>query len=104
MPFSDFGSVGSDVSIDIYDPQDGSISVVTGITGFNAKPMTTDLESHALDGSDRFATIYKGWEISMDYDRTDGQMDAYFAAREARQRSGAPMQTVTITQTIREIN
>jgi hypothetical protein len=100
--FPEAFTVGTDVSIDIYDPQDGSFTSITGITDFNARPMTQDLEHHGLEGKDAFATIYRGWEITAGYDRMDGKTDRYFAEREARYRSGLPQQTVTITQTITE--
>lgn len=104
MSFNDFGSVGTDVAISLYDPDADDFTRIPGITDFSATPMTTPLESHGLEGDDRFAVIYRGWNISFNYDRRNGLMDRYFADREARYRSGAPMRGITITQTIREVN
>ncbi len=101
MPTEDF-STGLDVALDIYDPVDNSISRIGGITRFRATPMTGDLESHTIDGEDRFGTTYRGWEMEIGYDRFDGLVDAYFAERERRYRAGLALQTVTVTQTIAE--
>ncbi|WP_424139367.1 hypothetical protein [Roseomonas chloroacetimidivorans] len=99
---SDTFTTGQDVSIDIYDPVDGSIERIDGLTGFEATARTTDLESHPLNGDDLFDVRYQGFNLTMEYDRQNGKIDRYFANREARQRSGLPVPLITITETIRE--
>lgn len=104
MAFQDGFTTGTDATVDLYDPQDGSLTRVAGLTNFSAKPRTKDLEHHGNDGVDRFGKLYLGWDVSFEYDREDGVLDRYFAAREARQRSGVAQGTITITQTIQERN
>lgn len=102
MSFPDRGSVGTDASFDVYDPTVGAVVAVDGLTDFEATVITADLEWHGLNGNDAYAYTYRGWSFTANYDRLNGKLDAYFAEREARYRSGRALQTVTIVQTIRE--
>lgn len=102
MSFSDAFTVGTDVRLDIYDPATQSTIAIPGITSFEATPITGDMEHHGLDGDDRFAYTYRGWNITFEYDRLDGTLDRYFAEREARYRSGGSMRSLSVTQTILE--
>lgn len=97
MPVNGF-NVGSDVAIDINTAR-GTLRASIR-TGFSAKQITKDVESEGADGVNRYATLPAGWEGSLDFDRANGVLDDYFAAREADYFGGLVSDTITITQTV----
>lgn len=91
-------SVGKDVSVDIVT-QLGAFTFRVR-TGFESRPRYAERESHSLDGINRHIPIPSGWEGSLELDRGDNNVDAFFAATEALYYSGQPIQRATITETI----
>lgn len=95
-------SVGKDATLDIIGPN-GPLSFSI-LTSYAPKPMYKDLESKGLDGIDRFDALPAGWSGEFTLDRTNSTVDDFFAQKEANFYAGISSTTVTITETIGELN
>lgn len=90
-------NIGSDTQLTIIS--DSVVVAATILTEFNARQLTTDLKSVAIDGVNRYHHLEEGWEGTANYDRADSTMDDYFADKEARRYGGGPAPIATITET-----
>lgn len=95
-------NIGSDTTISLI--VNGAILKSAILTSFEAKQMTTSLDSTGMDGVNRFDEIDKGWDISMDFDRADSILDDFFAAKEAARYNGAPKPEISITETTTNVD
>lgn len=95
-------NIGSDTTISLI--VDGTILKSSILTSFEAKQMTTSLDSTGLDGVNRFDEIDKGWDLSMEFDRADSVMDDFFAAKEAARYAGGPKPQISITETTTNVD
>ena len=102
MPANGF-SVGRDVSLDIIDPVQGAIRFPIR-TGWKADPEYTDLTSMGLDGLHRFAHLPKGHKLQLTLDRKDSSVKSYFAQIEGQYFAGATLGSVSITETITNVD
>jgi hypothetical protein len=90
-------NVGSDTAIVIIIS--GVVIGATILTSFDYKQKTTQLDSKGIDGVNRYREVEEGWDGTLEYDKADNVMDAFFAAKEAARYSGGPAPIATITQT-----
>ena len=104
MPLNGF-SVGHDLAIDIISPLTGQL--ITNwplITGFSAEPATKQITSEPLNSYPLYSELPTGWKGTIDFDRTSGVIDNFFAHLEAAYYAGQNTLTGSITQTITEQN
>lgn len=94
-------SLGRDLSLDIVDPQQGLLRFPIR-TGWDVKAIYHEIDSVALDAVHRHRDIPSGWQGTLDLDRADNTVDAYFAAFEANFYNGADQPKLTITESIKE--
>jgi len=95
-------NTGKDVTLDIVGAR-GPLRF-SNITGFDSKPQYKSLESKGIDGIGRFDDLPDGWSGSFKLDRMDSAVDDFFAQKESDFYAGISNSTVTITETIQEIN
>jgi hypothetical protein len=100
MPLNGY-SIGKDAVFTINTPN-GILRVT--LTGFDAKPVYTDLKSVPLDKPPVHMSIPSGWKGTAKLDRMDSSVDDYVAANEAAYYAGQSILQGTITQTITEVN
>lgn len=100
MPYNNF-SIGKDVVLDVITPN-GVLNLPVTTTGFEAKPLYNHIKSIGLDGLNREASIPSGWQGSINLDRQNNVVDAFFAQQEAGYYAGQNVLTATITETITE--
>ena len=98
MPANGF-NVGRDVKIIIKDPLQGTLRFRIK-TGWKSEQVVKALESHGLDGNDRFANLPSGWRVNFDLDRADAAVDNYFANSEANYFAGQILGNVYIEEYI----
>lgn len=103
MPATNGFTVGRDVLIDI-TLSTGPLRLPSTTTGFDAKQETKEINSHGLDGVNRFAELPAGWKGTVEMDRSDSTIDDYFAQLEADYYAGKLTSPATITETISEAN
>lgn len=101
MPANDF-NVGRDISLSIVGPT-GDIEVSL-VTGWMNRQDTNDVRVKGLDGIVRHLVIPDGWSGTLELERQNPVVDAYFSQYEADFYSGTNVQTLTITETIEEPN
>lgn len=101
MPNQGF-TIGRDIVIDVIGPR-GSVRI-DGITTFSAKPIYDKQKHSAMNGVTKHLNNPDGWEGDIGYDRKNGKLDDYFAAREAEYYAGKDSEVVSITETITEEN
>ncbi len=101
MPIANF-TVGHDVSVDIISGTTGQVISLPANTGFTAEATTQQIASRPLSGPPVFGEMPDGWSGTIDFDRTDIRIDAFFAAREAAYYKGQNIINDAIVQTIRE--
>src|SRR5690348_7427813 len=101
MPLNDF-SVGRDVTISI-DTSTGPV-VLSLITGFESHQQVVKKRVKGLDGINRPVTFPDGWTGKIDVEREDATLDKYFAQQEANYYAGQDNPTITITETITEVD
>lgn len=101
MPANGF-NVGRDVSIDIIGPS-GPLRVPIR-TGFTSKQETNSIKIKAADGNIYLAELPDGWSGTLDYERASSTLDDYFALLEQNYYSGLNLQSLSITETITEVN
>lgn len=90
-------NIGSDTTLSIFI--DGQRFVHLILTSFEARQKAADLSSTAIDGVNRYRYLEQGWDLSLDYDRGDSQLDDFFAAKEAGRYAGFPPPQIMITET-----
>ena len=100
MPLNGY-SIGKDVVLTINTPN--GIMRVT-LTGFDAKPVYTDLKSTPIDKPPVHMSIPSGWKGSFKLDRQDATVDDYVAANESAYWAGQNVIPGSITQTITEVD
>ncbi len=97
-------NVGRDgAQITIFDLTLGK-QTFNGMTSFDAKPRTKELESEGIDGNTKFRNLPNGHEGTFQFDRQDPGVQKYFALLEANFYSGLPPPSAVITQTINELD
>lgn len=96
-------NIGRDVTLDIIDPQEGELRFSI-ITGFDKNARNQELESRPLSGEVLFTHLPDGWEGTFDIDRANGDLDRWYARREAAYFRGGRLTNVTITETITELD
>lgn len=101
MPVNGF-SVGRDVSLDVVG-LNGPIRFNL-ITGFNAKPDTSDVRVKGLDGKTRHVIFPDGWSGTFDIERQDATVDDVFAQLESNFYSGLNLPALSILETITEVS
>ena len=99
MPINNF-SVGRDISYSVVTPS--GVLTLNGKTDYAPKPKFTDLNHKGLDGINEHGVIPDGWEIDLKFDRTDPNVDNYFAQLEADYFNGVNQQGGTIFENIAE--
>jgi hypothetical protein len=102
LPANEF-NIGSDWTIDLFDPLQGGVQTFSLITGFSKRQTTNRVTSRGLDGIRRDYDIPDGWEGTLTFDRASPALDAYFAAREQAHYDGQVIPPCSITETIREV-
>lgn len=99
MPVNGY-SVGRDISL--------NITVATGplqvakITRFTSKQEATEIKVKGIDGITDNLLLPDGWSGSLDVERKDGTIDAYFDTLENNYYSGVNNGESSITETIQE--
>ena len=99
MPVNNY-SVGKDISYTVVTPT-GTLTL-TGKTDYSIKPMFTDLKHKGLDGVTSHGVIPDGWQIDLKLDRSDPNVDIYFAQREADYFNGVNQTGGTIFENVVE--
>ncbi len=100
MPINGY-SVGRDTTLDIIDPQVGTLRF-NKITEFQSKQDVTDIKVKGIDGITEHVTFADGWSGSFSIERQDATLDKYFSRLEQDYYSGLNRAAATITQTIQE--
>jgi hypothetical protein len=99
MAYGDY-NIGSDTTVTIVSQGPvGPIIASQILTEFEARQIASKLKSVAIDGVNRYRELEEGWEGTLNYDRADSVLDAYFAAKEANRYAGGAPPVVTITET-----
>lgn len=101
MPVTNGFTVGRDISLDLYTSR-GPLPLPPTVTSFHAKPVYKTINSHVLGGQNLTAQLPSGWEFTIEIDRSDDSIDAYFAQAEADYYAGIAVPPGTITETITE--
>jgi len=101
MPLNGF-TVGRDIALTFVGPN-GPLQFNL-ITDFRSKPEITDQKIKGLDGITRHVRFPDGWSGSLSIERQDSTIDDYFAQLEANYYAGLNEQSMTITETITEVN
>ena len=96
-------NTGRDVVLDVMTPT-GPLRLPTTTTSWEAKPKYKEIESVSISGENNHASIPIGWTGTIGLDRTDNQVDAFFATLEANYYAGINIGYATITETISEVN
>ncbi len=90
-------TIGSDTVLSIIS--DGGVAAWTILTEFEAKQMTADLDSTAIDGTNRYRYVEKGWEGTFGSSTaTTTASTATSRPKEANRYLGLQPPTITITQ------
>jgi len=101
MPVGGF-SIGRDISVQFNTPQ-GPVKF-RNITSFSRKSINVGIESKGINGTDYFATIYGGWEGSIEVDRMNPAMDLFFAFMENLYYTGQNVPDSLISEAMTEAN
>jgi len=103
MPINSL-NVGRDVVLDIVDPQNGGILAWATLTGFQSKQRTKQLQSIAMDGTNNYAEVPQGWDLTFSVDRSSPAVDDYFATVEDGYFTGLDQVGIQVTETISEVD
>ena len=75
-------SIAKDLALVLVGPGGAAIQLPK-ITGFDPKPMYETVKSKVLDGPTRQVSLPDGYNISIKFDREDGQVDTFFSGLDA---------------------
>lgn len=101
MPMNGF-NVGRDVTLQIFG-SNGTIQQWATLTGFDKKQETVHVQSKGMDGVIRHLELPSGWSGSIMLDRSNSNVDDYFAQLESNYYSGLNVPAAQITETITEV-
>ena len=87
---------GKDCQIVLTDSKQGQITVNV-LTAVDFKQMVKQIESVAIDGTTRYASLPKGWGVELDTDRADSKLLDFVVKNEADYLAGKLIGTVTMT-------
>lgn len=93
-------SLGSDCTIDVYDPISGEIKTLAGRTAFEPRQMTEASMRRRMDGTVHPVTIPGGWEGTISLDRTDDEVDRWMSQVEDAYYAGRNVAAGSITETL----
>lgn len=92
-------NIGSDTKITVL--ANGAVLGAQIMTKFEAKQKTTQLNSKALDGTNRNRELPEGWDIDMEWDRGNSVIDDFVAGEEAARYAGqAPSDLAVVEVTV----
>jgi hypothetical protein len=103
MPINSL-NVGRDVVLDIVDPANGGVLAWATITSFQSRQKSRQLQSIAMDGTNNYAELPQGWDLSFQVDRSSPVVDNYFATLENDYFSGTATVGVQVTETVSEVD
>lgn len=102
MPINNYNT-GRDLSVNFTLPGGNLGSVIfSNVTSWEARQRTKMVESHGIDGLNRFQEIPTGWEGSLEIDRATQNMDVALSTIENLYFAGQPVPASSITETIQE--
>lgn len=93
-------TLGSDCTIDVFDPLTNQLLTLVGKTGFEPRQMSDASMRRRLDGSVHPIVIPGGWEGTIALDRTDDEVDRWMSAMEDLYYEGRQVPAGSITETI----
>jgi hypothetical protein len=97
-------NVGRDGSqITIFDSIAGQVTF-NGMTSFDSRARTKELESEPITGETVFRNVPNGHEGTFEFDRQDSSIEAFFAQLEANFYAQLPPPVAIITQTVQELS
>ncbi len=91
-------TTGNDVEVDL-NTQNGLISIPK-IISFSAKPKYSESDITAMNGGTDTLLIPMNWSGTVEAEKQDDTLDAFFAAIEANYFNGVSITPGTITETI----
>jgi hypothetical protein len=95
-------TVGRDLTLVIVDPNynGGMPLAFPVIADSNFRQLAKRLQWIAMDGTNSYAEIPQGWEVSVTIDRADGSVMNYFVQTEANYFTGASTSQLYVSETI----
>lgn len=103
MPMNGF-TVGRDISLQILGQNNAVVASFSTITKFDSKQNTVKVQSKGIDGVIRFLELPDGWDGTIALDRSNSNVDDYFAQLESNYYAGVTIGAAQITQTITEVS
>jgi hypothetical protein len=101
MPISGY-NVGRDVSLVLFTS--AGVIGTAALKDFTSKQITTKIKQILIDGSMNPRNLPEGWEGSFTFARIDSSIDDYFANDEANYYNGGQPPSITITETITNVD
>jgi hypothetical protein len=92
-------SIGRDFTLDVIKGN-GAVLRIKVKTGYTARQQVKEEVVERLDGVTDYLNMPKGWGGTIEYDRQDDEIDAYFAQWEADYHAGRNQPNLTMTETI----
>ena len=96
-------AIGGDLQLVIVDTVQGLLTFNI-VTMTDLKQLTQRVKSVGLDGRTRYAELPEGWEVDVDLDKAGPQLLNYVAAYEDAYFNALPLGTITLSQTITEVD
>lgn len=93
-------NIGRDITV-VVKTQFGTLTI-PNLMGFDAKQMTAEISVDRLDGTQLFAALPKGWNITIECERGSADVDNYFAQLEAAWYAGTSYEGAQVYTTITE--
>lgn len=94
-------TIGQDVRLDIIVPLVGTLTL-SEIVSFGATPTNTTKTVQPISGRPKHLVFDEGWTGTIEGERNDDSVDAFWARQEAAFFAGEDILGGTITQTITE--
>ena len=97
-------SISKDLALVLVSSTGASLQLPK-LTGFDVKPIYETVKSKVLDGPTRQVSLPDGYNLSIKFDREDGQVDTFFAGLEAAYWAvGGYMPTFALYEFVTERN
>lgn len=102
MPMNGF-TVGRDIALQIMGQNNNIVASFAMQTSFDSKQGVVKVQSKGIDGVIRHLFLPDGWSGTMKFDRSNSNVDDYFAQLESSYYAGINIGAAQITQTITEV-
>lgn len=89
-------SAGRDLTVNLMSPINGAVVSIPNLQSFQYQQETTAINRQRMDGATLNSEIPKGWQGSIEFDRSGAEIDALFAQIQSLYLNSGTLNSTTL--------